>query len=350
MNVLHQMLMVTSFMLATGSAVCEDTPMRVGIIGLDTSHAPAFTQVFHHPKNNPVLAGFRVVAAYPGGSQDIPSSRDRVKGYTKDMKEKHGVEIVSSIPELLTKVDVVLLESVDGRPHWEQAKPVIQARKPLFIDKPLAGNLGEAVALFMYAEKHQCPMWSSSSLRFSPGIAAARGQGHTGEGTFGKVLGCFATSPCHLDPHHPDFYWYGIHGVETLFTIMGPGCERVSRASSGGSDVATGVWKDGRIGTFRGVREGKPGYDAYVFGSKKNGLAGGFGGYEPLVVEVAKFFRTGKPPVDAAETLEIYAFMTAADESKKRNGAFVSLAEVMEKATADAKMMMIERRSPTKIQ
>src|SRR4051794_27040533 len=114
--------------------------LRAGIIGLDTSHAVAFTQLLNDPHSKGELAGVRVVAAFPGGSPDIPSSRDRVGGYTKDLREKYGVEIVDSIEDLLKKVDVVLLESVDGRPHLAQARPVFQAHKPVFIDKPVAGT------------------------------------------------------------------------------------------------------------------------------------------------------------------------------------------------------------------
>src|SRR5439155_20156913 len=106
------------------------------------------------PQFRPELAGIRVVAAYPGGSQDIPSSRDRLEGYTKTLREEYKVEIVSSIKELLDKVDVVLLESVDGRPHLEQVRPVLEARKPVFIDKPVAGSLADAIQIFELAKKH----------------------------------------------------------------------------------------------------------------------------------------------------------------------------------------------------
>src|SRR5262249_55932372 len=104
-----------------------------------------------------------------------------------------------------------------------------------------------------------------------------------------------------------------------------------------GTDFVTGTWKGGRVGTFRGIREGKADYGALVFGTKGIAPSGGYGGYEPLVVEICKFFRTGKPPVSAEETLELFAFMEAADESKSKGGAPVTLASVMEKARAEAR-------------
>ena len=304
----------------------QGKPLRAGIIGLDTSHALAFTEVLNAANPAPQFAGVRVVAAFPGGSDDIPDSRDRVEGFTTKIRAL-GVEIVDSIDALLPKVDVVLLESVDGRPHLQQVIPVLNAKKPVFIDKPVAGSLADAVEIYRLVKENGVPCFSSSALRFSSGIASMRN-----DELVGAVLGCEARSPCMLEPHHPDLFWYGIHGVETLFTIMGPGCDRVTRVNTDGTELVVGTWKDGRIGTFRGTRSGPHGYGAMVYGSKAASPSGGFEGYQPLVAEIVKFFKTGKSPVSAEETLEIYAFMEAADESRRQDGGSVELKTVLERA------------------
>ncbi len=303
--------------------------LKAGIIGLDTSHVVAFTQVLNKPTNTGDLAGVRVVAAYPGGSPDIPASKDRIDGFTKTLREKHGIEIVDSIDALLKKVDVVLLESVDGRPHLEQVRPVLKAGKPVFIDKPVAGSLADAIQIYELARQYKVPVFSSSSLRYGPGVVGMRDNPKVGD-----ILGCASYGPCSLEPHHPDLFWYGIHGVEALYTIMGTGCESVARVHTPDVDLVTGTWKGGRVGTFRGIRKGAGSYGTIVFGSKGVVPGGGSGGYEPLLVEICKFFKTGKPPVSAEETLEIMAFMEAADESKRRGGAPVKLADVVAKARA----------------
>jgi hypothetical protein len=306
----------------------SDKPLRAGIIGLDTSHVVAFTKLLNDPKADGDLAGVKIVAAYPGGSADIPSSKDRIAGFTKTVHEEYNVEIVvDSIDEMLKKVDVVFLESVDGRPHLEQVKPVFKARKPVFIDKPIAGSLADAVQILELAKQTMTPCFSSSSLRFAAGVQAVRSEPKVGD-----IIGCDAYGPCPTEPHHPDLFWYGIHAVETLFTIMGTGCESVTRTSTKDADVVVGVWKDGRLGTFRGIRAGKSDYGATVFGSKSVAQAGGYGGYAPLVKEIVKFFKTGKPPVSAEETLEIFAFMEAADESKRKGGVPVTTESVLAKA------------------
>jgi len=315
----------------------EDRPatIRVGIIGLDTSHAVAFTKVLNASDAAPEVANCPVTVAYPQGSADIESSVSRVPGYTKEMV-KLGVHIVDSIYELVTQVDAVLLESNDGRPHLEQVLPVLRAGKPVFIDKPLAGSLADALAIAYAAKQLDVPLFSSSSLRYSSGAQALR------KGKIGLIYGCDAYSPCALEATHPDFFWYGIHGVETLFTVMGTGCERVVRVSQPDTDLAVGTWKGGRVGTFRGLRKGSQGYGGVAFGEKGIEQIGPYGGYRPLVVEIVQFFRTGVSPVAIEETLEIYAFMEAADESKRRGGIPVTLAEVMQKADLQARLRLRE--------
>lgn len=304
--------------------------IKIGVIGLDTSHAPAFAKILNDPAAKEDVAGFQVVAAYPQGSPDIASSVNRVPQYTKEF-EAMGIEIVDSIEALIGKVDCVLLETNDGRPHLEQALPVLKAKKPLFIDKPVAGSLVDAVKICNAAKEFGTPVFTSSSLRYAEGAQALR------RGDFGEVFGCDAYSPCSLEKTHPDLFWYGIHGVESLFTVMGPGCESVTRVSTPHAEIVVGVWKDGRVGTFRGIHKGPTGYGGTAFTTKGIQQIGPYGGYRPLVVEIAKMFRGGPPPVTAEESLEIYAFMEAADESKRQGGKAVKLADVLEKAQAAAK-------------
>ena len=323
--------LMTSGLASGASKNLVQTGKRVGIIGLDTSHAIAFTKSLNAENASPDFGGYRVVAAYPQGSRDIKSSVDRVPGYIEEVK-KLGVEIVDTIPDLLKKVDVVLLETNDGRPHLEQAIPVFKAGKTVFIDKPIAGTLTDAFAIFQAAKDYKVPVFSSSSLRYMSNMDdIVKNQ------SAGKVLGACSFSPCALEPTHPDLFWYGIHGVEALFTVMGTGCQTVSRVHTPDTDVVAGVWEGNRIGTFRGLRSGKTGYGGYVFGDKGIKTLGDYNGYDPLLKEIVKFFQTGISPVTPEETLEIFTFMEAADESKRRGGASVSMAEVAQKAQAQVK-------------
>ncbi len=307
--------------MAPGRA--EENVLRLGMIGLDTSHVIAFTRYINDPKNK---TGCRVVVGYPGGSPDLPASADRVEKFTKQLREQHGLEIVGTIEELCEKVDGVLLESVDGRPHLKQVIPVIAARKPVFIDKPMAGNLSDVLEIFRLARENNVPCWSSSAYRYGKGIAGMRGNKEAGD-----IIGCDVFGSSSWAEHHPDLYLYGVHAVEALFTVMGPGCETVRRVKAKGTDMVVGVWKDGRIGTFRDLGKGKSDALAYVY-TTKGMTRGESSGYGPLIDQIVTFFKTGKPPVPPEETMEIFAFMSAADVSKAREGAPVSLAALMDEA------------------
>jgi len=312
------------------AAVAHPEEIRVGIIGLDTSHAIAFTTLFNADNPSVEMAHCRVVAAYPPGSPDIQSSVERVPKYTAQVKEM-GVEIVDSIDELLSRVDAVLLETNDGRPHLEQALPVLRAKKRLFIDKPMASSLADVIAIFEAARKFETPVFSCSSLRYGARTSAVKG------GSIGDVLGCDIWSPCPVERSHPDLFWYGIHGVEALFTMMGTGCETVARAHSENSDVVVGRWGAGRIGSYRGMRTGMPDYGGMAFGTTGNAPVGDYHGYEPLAVEIVRFFRGGPPPVTETETIEIIAFMEAAERSKNLGGQPVNLDEVIKNARTAAR-------------
>jgi hypothetical protein len=305
-------------------------PIRVGMVGLDTSHVIAFTKIINNPGATGDVADLKVVAGYRGGSPDFPLSRDRVDSYTRQIREM-GVEIVASIEELLPRVDAVMIESNDGRPHLAQAKAVFRAGKPVFIDKPVAASLADVLEIYGLAKQHHAPCFSSSSLRYGPGLPDFLRSNRVGE-----ILGCDAYSQTRAAPGHPDLFWYGVHGVEILYTVMGRGCVSVTRTQTPYSEQVTGTWQGGRIGTFRGIREhtGATGFGATLFGKKAVVGVTISSDYTPLLVEIARFFKTGKPPVSAEETIELFAFMEAAEESKRRSGQSVTLTEVLDKARA----------------
>jgi len=335
-------LLLVALALPTASRAADPPPIRVGVIGLDNYQAVAFTELFHRPKAAPELSGLKVVAAFPAGSPDIEESVRELPKWTDGIK-KLGVEIVKSPDDVLKQVDAVLVMSVDGRAHLAQLKAVLKAGKPVYVGRPLAASLADAVEIFRLAKEHKTPIFSCSQHRFSPGFIGMRSHPEVGD-----VLGADVYGGCPREPHHPDLFWHGVHGVETLYTIMGPGCVSVTRTSTDTADVVVGTWKDGRVGTYRGIRKGVPKYSGTVFGTKGVSPAGIYGhgvpvkgavptndkymGYEATAAEIVKFFKTRTPPVSAEETTELFAFLEAAEESKRRNGAVVKLDAILTKA------------------
>jgi predicted dehydrogenase len=299
--------------------------IRIGLIGLDTSHVTAFTKLLNDAKAKDHVPGGKVVVGFKGGSKDIESSWNRVEGYTQELQQQFGVKIVDTIEELCQQVDAVMLESVDGRPHLEQARPVIKARKRLFIDKPVAGSLHDAIEIFRLAKESNVPVFSSSSYRFYESLVDLK------KADVGEIRSVISYGPAHLEPHHPDLFWYGVHPSEALFTIMGTGCETVVRASTPDTDVITGTWSGGRLGTLHALRKGSTPHKVIVFGTKAVVEQKGSGNYAPLMKEVIKFFQTGVASVSPEETIELFAFMEAADESKRQGGKPVAIQDLLSK-------------------
>ena len=319
-------LLGAAFAAAAACVTLAET--KVGIIGLDTSHAIAFTTIMNVDKD-PSVEGFRMVAAYQWGSKDIVSSTNRYAKYIPQVKEM-GVEIVPTIDDLLAKVDVVCLETNDGREHLWQAEKVFRSGKRVFIDKPLAHNLEDAIKIYKVGKKYGAQYFSSSALRFTNVAKAARA------GEYGKIRGAALISPSPLEEQgtHNYYTWYGIHGFEPLVAIMGMGVDKVSCFRNETDDVINAVWKDGRMGELRLMRKSWI-YSGYILPenpkNKKEPLIvfDGYQGYQPLLKEIIEFFRTGVAPVSPEETLEIMAFMEAAEMSAKRGGAPVTIDEAM---------------------
>ncbi len=315
-------------LIVAALALSASAEMKVGIIGLDTSHAIAFTKLMNVEKS-PAVAGFKVTHAYQWGSRDIVSSTNRYPQYIPQMQEM-GVKIVPSIAELLKSVDCVCLETNDGREHYAQAKEVFASGKPCFIDKPLAHNLRDALKVYELGRKTGAKYFSSSALRFTPVAQAAR------QGKYGKIRTCSLISPSPLEEQgtHNFYSWYGIHGFEPLVTVMGMGAEKVSCFRNQSDDAINVTWRDGRMASLHLLRNGWV-YSGYILPEKpadrKNPVVvyDGYSGYQSLLAEIVKFFRTGIAPIAPEETLEIFAMMEAAEMSAKKGGAPVTLAEAL---------------------
>ena len=291
----------------------------IGIVGMDTSHSPTLVKAINGEDN-----GYQVTAAFTTVSLDFPPSVDRVKKFTKQISDM-GVEIVSTIEELLEKVDYVLLLTVDGRRHLEQAEKIFKAGKKVFIDKPMAASLEDVIAIFDLSKKYNIPTFTSSAVRFMETAQKVRG------GSIGNVLGASTFAPVAYQPTHPELYWYGIHGIELLFTLMQTGCQKVKRQKTAHYDLITGDWGDGKIGTYRGLQNKMQQYGGQAFGEKDVADLGRFKDFDPLHHAILHYLNTGEIPVTPQETIEIFAFMEAAHESSKQNGEWITLDEILDK-------------------
>lgn len=290
--------------------------LKLGILDFDTSHAVEFTKRINHVgiAEAQWVEGAKVVIGCPGESKLSP---ERIPGYTEEMK-KLGVPLVGKPADMIGKVDAMLIEAVDGSVHLERARPFLEAGVPCYVDKPFACSVADARKLIELAAAKKLPIFSSSSLRYAPEVVE-----YVADENHGKVHGCVAYGPASEHERNPGLFHYGIHAVEILYTIMGPGCKRVTCTHEKGADVVTGQWADGRLATVRGNRAGPGTYGFTAFaekGVKTSGVGTGVI-YRELLKRVIETLATGKPAVDPAVTLEIVAFIEAAYKSGNNHGA-----------------------------
>jgi hypothetical protein len=302
----------------------EGEPLRIGLVGLDSSHVLAFLRHFNGlPHSAEAVHGARIVGGYRGGSPEIEASRLRIGHFSQEAVDRYGITLFSSIEELGREVDALMILSVDGRQHLEQFRQTTALGKPVFIDKPLGGSLADACAIARLSRATGIPCFSSSSFRYLPDSPWKEVRG------IGRVTAAFSYGPADREPHHPDLFWYGIHAVEALYTAIGPGCRTVARTMGDHADVVTGVWANGCVGTVIGNRNGYRGHGIAIVGTQGFVTGGTQHSYQPLAREILQFFHTRMSPVSLDTTVEIHAMMEAADESKRQGGSPVSIESVM---------------------
>jgi hypothetical protein len=306
-----------AILFSAGVVAACATDLRLGIIGTDTSHVIEFTKMLNDADSQEHVRGARVVAAFKGGSSEMPESYKRVDRFANELRTRWNIQFVLDIASLCPKVDGIMLESLDGRQHLEQVKQAAACGKPLWIDKPLASSLASAKEIARVTRESSVPWFSASSLRFSQIATSVK---------VPKLSGAITWGAGPLGPGDLDLAWYAIHTIELLYAIMGPGCEEVTRIHTNASDVIIGKWRDGRIGEAHALRPDRD-YGALVF--QGNGFVTSppkaEDSYRPLVLEIVRFFETKEPPVPNTETLETIEFMDAASRSMKANGAPIRL-------------------------
>ncbi|HKX00186.1 MAG TPA: Gfo/Idh/MocA family oxidoreductase [Bryobacteraceae bacterium] len=299
-----------ALLVALPLAACA-ADLRLGIVGTDTSHVIEFTRILNDNSSPEHVPGARVVAAFKGGSQTLPDSYKRVDKFAEQLRTRWNVEFVSDIASLCAKVDGVMIESVDGRQHLDQVKQAVSCGKPIWIDKPLASSLEDAREIERVA-KGRVPWFSASALRYGKDVEALKFADTTGAITWGA-------GP--LGKDQLDLSYYAIHVVELLYSILGTGCEEVTRTHTGDTDIIVGKWRGGKTGEVRAVRPDID-YGAMIF--RKGGKIAISpkidDSYRPLVEEIVKFFETRQPPVPNEESLEVMEFMHAAQRSLAQGG------------------------------
>jgi predicted dehydrogenase len=294
--------------------------LRIGMIGLDTSHVVGFAKALNDPANADAFAGARITVGYPGGSNDFELSRSRVDGFTKQLREEHGVRIVDSPEAVAENCDLLFITSVDGRVHLDQFRRTVTSRRPTFIDKPFAVSSRDAVEIFRVADDAKVPVMSCSSLRYAETLTTALPKDGAD-----AIAGCDVFGPMEIQPTQPGWFWYGIHSIETMQRIMGRGCREVRVVANENADVMTAVYGDGRVATARGIRKAHHAFGATIHRTKAfefvDLMAGKKSWTVTLLEAILRSLPNGKSDVAKDDTLEVMRIIEAANESRETGKA-----------------------------
>ncbi|HWB53172.1 MAG TPA: Gfo/Idh/MocA family oxidoreductase [Tepidisphaeraceae bacterium] len=288
---------------------------RIGLVGLDTSHAVAFARNLNNAKDPEHVKGARVVVGLPGPSADFELSFGRVEKFTAEVRDQWGVKIVESPEAVAEQCDVLFITSVDGRKHLDFVKRTAKFKKPTFVDKPMALTTADAKEMFRIAGETGYPLCSASALRFADVLNEDLAKNTD------TINGCDVYGPMQIQPTQPGFFWYGIHMAEIANRIMGVGCAEVSVATNESCDLLNGVWKDGRMVSIRGMRKGHSRFGATIHREKDSVhldlSACKKSYYASMLEDVLGGFERGRVAVEAADTLEIVRMLEAGNESRK---------------------------------
>jgi predicted dehydrogenase len=290
-------------------------PLRVGLVGVNTSHAGAFARLLNE---RGVADGARVTWVW--GGELRPGQPDATT-----LARTYGIPHVASEPtEMLTETDLVLVvdDTGQGANHVPLARAFVAAGVPTFVDKPMAVDLVEASGLFALAADKGTPVTSSSALRFAVELDAERDQ----LAALGSLSSVVSVGP-------GEWYYYGVHAVEQLFALAGPGVEWVQRFTWPERDIAVLSYADGGpSAVVQTLRDAKYNFHLTAYGSEGRHAVhikdfdGFYAGQVRAAVEMA---RTGKPPIAPEETLELLAVLRAGVLSAEAGGTRVSVSSVL---------------------
>lgn len=299
--------------------------LRLGIVDFDSSHCVEFTRRFHHTgvDRDQYVDGAQIVAGCPGRSLMAP---ERIPGFQTELAAMN-IPLVLEPEDLIGQIDAVLILSLCGAAHLERVRPFIESNIPAFVDKPFASSFADAEVMVRLAAEYGSFLMSCSGTRFAEEVAR-----FCQSLPAGKVLGAIVWGPGKRAEGNPGLFHYGIHSVEMLMQLLGPGCESVACTHLELSDTATGLWRDGRSGIVRVARSGSTAYGFTAFceqGVVSKSVSTRFA-YRNLCEALVESFETRVPAVPPDAALETVRFMSAALLSEQRNGNPIRLDEVLE--------------------
>ena len=287
--------------------------MKIGLIGLDTSHSEIFTRLLNDEMDPYHVKGGTITHTIPAYSKDLPISSERFPAYFETVTTKYGVHPIEDVEEFMNIVDAVIIGTVDGRNHLEWFKDVVRYGKPVFIDKPIVLSSVEIDELMKLATQYNTPVMSSSSLRFSESVINITGKE--------DLRGGYFYGPVPMQEKMPGYFWYGIHLIEMIVTIFGTAIEKIELKAEGNHDHLYMIFKNGAEVIVRGEHSWHDRFGAVLHSPEYVQTLTLWKEEKPyyarLLEHVVAFFESGISAVSLNETAEIIKIIERINLLKK---------------------------------
>ena len=258
--------------------------LNLGLVGVNTSHADAFSRIFNgDDEKPPVVEGARISHIWGNDTERVET-----------LSATHSIpNRMADSREMIGSIDGVLIvdDTGGGATHADLARPFLEAKLPVFVDKPMTTRYADAVSLFDLAEANGAPLMSCSALRFPVELGDTRAA-FDSAGTLSSII---SVGP-------GEWFYYGIHAVELLGTITDDRPQWVQRLAFDEKDVAIVAYDSGLVAVVETLRDAAYTFHITAFGA--DGLAAmevtdmpGF--YANTMREVVRMMETKTGTADA---------------------------------------------------
>lgn len=237
------------------------------------------------------------------------------------------IEHVAAKPEdVIGHVDAAIIATDDGNDHVRRARPFIEAGLPVFVDKPMATN-PEDLRQFIRWHKEGARILSNSGMRYAPEIREASGRREeTGDLRWVTSFTC------------KTWERYGIHALEAVEPLVGPGFESVQTNHRSGSDIVQITHRSGVQFAMAAIHDAYGSFGAvHLYGTKGQTaitLCDTYSAFRAQLVAFVDFVRTGRRAYPFEETVELMAVIIAGIRSRERGGRAVDLKEILNEMDA----------------
>ena len=275
---------------------------NIGIIGAENSHTVAIAKTINIDR---LVSGFSVTHVWGETPDDA-----------KDAQERGLIPNIVEEPEdMIGQVDAAIVDHRHPKYHLPAVRPLLEAKIPLFVDKPFCYRLDEGREFLARARELDVPVCSFSVLPKQASFAQLQEDVRE----LGRIISVVSTGPCDIDSEYGGVFFYGIHQVDMVVRLLDQDITHVQLNRGEQNHTATLYSASGAISTMNLIGEGRVGFHVSVIGEK--GRADSVIGYDENtyltgILDFCRMFSTGETDETDGSILTPVAVLEALEKSQ----------------------------------